>query len=120
MPNRQRSGNEMKMLRQPMGAVSSTVRYILRAACNFFLAFGTLALGHTGFVFVDSHAYTGHDLILLSYFPIYYVGPAPKRLVVHALEVQDVLLPYDAVENEVQTSALYLRSPSRFKAGTSQ
>jgi hypothetical protein len=46
----------MKMVHHPMQAVSSTVRYILRAACNFFLAFGTLALGYAGFVFADSHA----------------------------------------------------------------
>ena len=118
--NGQRSGNEMKMLRQPMRAVSSTVRYILRAACNFFPAFGTLALGYVGFVFADSQAYTGYDLTLLTCFPIYFVGPAPKRLVVRALEAQDVLLPQHAMENEVQASGLYLRSPSRFKAGTSQ
>jgi sortase A len=31
---------------------------------------------------------TGHDLTLLTCFPIYYVGPAPNRLVVRALEVK--------------------------------
>jgi sortase A len=30
---------------------------------------------------------TAHDLTLLTCFPIYYVGPAPKRLVVRAREV---------------------------------
>ena len=30
---------------------------------------------------------TGHDLTLLTCYPIYYVGPAPKRLVVRAREV---------------------------------
>jgi sortase A len=31
---------------------------------------------------------TGHDLTLLTCYPVYYVGPAPKRLVVRAREVQ--------------------------------
>ena len=31
--------------------------------------------------------FTGHDLTLLTCFPVYYVGPAPKRLVVRAREV---------------------------------
>jgi len=31
---------------------------------------------------------TGHDLTLLTCFPFHYVGPAPKRFVVHAREVE--------------------------------
>jgi sortase A len=34
---------------------------------------------------------TGHDLTLLTCFPVYYVGPAPKRLVVRAREADGVL-----------------------------
>ena len=30
---------------------------------------------------------TGHDLTLLTCFPFHYVGPAPKRFVVRAREV---------------------------------
>lgn len=31
---------------------------------------------------------TGHNLTLLTCFPIYYVGPAPKRLIVRAREIE--------------------------------
>ena len=31
---------------------------------------------------------TGHDLTLLTCYPIYYVGPAPKRLIVRAREIE--------------------------------
>lgn len=31
---------------------------------------------------------TGHDLTLLTCFPFYYIGPAPKRFVVHASEAE--------------------------------
>jgi sortase A len=34
---------------------------------------------------------TGHDLTLLTCYPVYYVGPAPKRLVVRAREVQGIV-----------------------------
>ena len=34
---------------------------------------------------------TGHDLTLLTCYPVYYVGPAPKRLVVRAREVDGAL-----------------------------
>ena len=34
---------------------------------------------------------SGHDLTLLTCFPIYYVGPAPKRLVVRARETDGML-----------------------------
>jgi sortase A len=37
---------------------------------------------------------TGHELTLLTCFPFRFVGPAPKRFVVHAREVEDgVFLP---------------------------
>ena len=32
--------------------------------------------------------FTGHDLTLITCFPFYYVGPAPKRFVVRAREVE--------------------------------
>jgi sortase A len=36
---------------------------------------------------------TGHELTLLTCFPFYYVGPAPKRFVVHAREIVRDPLP---------------------------
>lgn len=36
---------------------------------------------------------TGHDLTLLTCFPFHYVGPAPKRLVVRAREVDGITRP---------------------------
>jgi LPXTG-site transpeptidase (sortase) family protein len=45
---------------------------------------------------------TGHDLTLLTCFPIYYVGPAPKRLVVRALEIDGMMQEQLARENEVK------------------
>jgi sortase A len=38
---------------------------------------------------------TGHDLTLLTCYPVYYVGPAPKRLVVRAREVQGMVREQD-------------------------
>jgi sortase A len=43
---------------------------------------------------------TGHDLTLLTCFPVYYVGPAPKRLVVRAREVDGAVQEQFARENE--------------------
>jgi sortase A len=34
--------------------------------------------------------FTGHDLTLITCFPFYYVGPAPKRFVVRAREVENM------------------------------
>jgi LPXTG-site transpeptidase (sortase) family protein len=34
---------------------------------------------------------TGHDLTLLTCFPIYYLGPAPKRLVVRARQLDRIV-----------------------------
>ena len=45
---------------------------------------------------------TGHDLTLLTCFPLYYVGPAPKRLVVRAREVEGATPEQLARENEVK------------------
>jgi len=42
---------------------------------------------------------TGHDLTLLTCFPFHYVGPAPKRLVVRAREVNGKLPEQLAKEN---------------------
>jgi sortase A len=212
----------MNRISHPTKAASSTRTRILRGACYFFLAFGLLALGYAGFVFVDSYSYqalemknfeppgllyephiltegdvigeiqvprlglnvmvvqgdspanlrravghlsksalpgewgnvalaghrdtffrplrdirlgdeirfktrqrsfdylvesievvaptdirvlessTGHDLTLLTCFPFYYVGPAPKRFVVRAREVGGILREQPAGENEVK------------------
>jgi sortase A len=43
---------------------------------------------------------TGHDLTLLTCFPIYYVGPAPKRLVVRAREMDGMLREQLTRENQ--------------------
>jgi sortase A len=46
---------------------------------------------------------TGHDLTLLTCFPFHYVGPAPKRFVVHAHEIDEAIRPGNveaAVEND--------------------
>ena len=50
---------------------------------------------------------TGHDLTLLTCYPVYYVGPAPKRLVVRAREVQGM------VREEVASSTLILPAATR-------
>jgi sortase A len=55
---------------------------------------------------------TGHDLTLLTCFPIYYVGPAPKRLVVRAREMDGMLRGQLARENQGKTPSGPL-SPSR-------
>jgi sortase A len=36
-------------------------------------------------------AFSGHDLTFITCFPFYYVGPAPKRFVVRAREVETML-----------------------------
>jgi len=229
----------MKPLSPSTRGVSSTRTHILRGACYFFLAFGTLALGYAGFVFADSHAYqtlemkkfkqvgrlsephilvegdvigeiqvprlglnavvvqgdsaanlrqavghlsksalpgewgnvalaghrdtffrplrdirqgdeirfktrersfeyrvesieivvptdtrvlkssTGHDLTLLTCFPFHYVGPAPKRLVVRAHEVDGILQEQPAKENEVKEPGGQLPFHWNFDAGAS-
>jgi sortase A len=43
---------------------------------------------------------SSHDLTLLTCFPVYYVGPAPKRLVVRAREVHSVPQEQAVGENE--------------------
>jgi sortase A len=45
---------------------------------------------------------TGHDLTLLTCFPFHFVGPAPKRLVVRAREVDGMLYEQLAKENEAE------------------
>jgi len=45
---------------------------------------------------------TGHDLTLLTCFPFHYVGPAPKRLIVRAREVDKMLQEQSAKRNEVK------------------
>jgi sortase A len=52
----------MNPLSEPTRAASSTRTRILRGAFYFFLAFGLLALGYAGFVFVDAHAYQALEM----------------------------------------------------------
>jgi sortase A len=63
---------------------------------------------------------TGHDLTLLTCFPIYYIGPAPKRLVVRAREVDGMVREQFARENEVKGPGGPLSFHRSFEAGTSQ
>ena len=42
---------------------------------------------------------TGHDLTLVTCYPIYYLGPAPKRLIVHAREIESTAAPERASQN---------------------
>jgi len=58
-------------------------------------------------------ASTGHDLTLLTCFPIYYVGPAPKRLVVRAREVERATRDQLARENEVMAPGPQSVVPSK-------
>lgn len=229
----------MNPLSQPTKAISSPQTYVIRGACYFFLAFGVLALGYAGFVFVDSHAYqtleikkfnqagppsepqilvegevigeiqvprlainaivvqgdstailrqavghlsksalpgewgnvalaghrdtffrplrdirlgdeirfktrersfeyrvesievvaptdirvlessTGHDLTLLTCFPFHYVGPAPKRLVVLAREVEGILQEQLAKDNNVKAPGVQLPFHWNFQTGAS-
>lgn len=44
---------------------------------------------------------TGYDLTLLTCYPIYYVGPAPKRLIVRAREVANTPYERSASQNTV-------------------
>ena len=46
----------------PVKAISSPRRYVLRGACYFFLAFGTLAMGYAGFVFANSRSYQSLEM----------------------------------------------------------
>jgi len=64
---------------------------------------------------------TGHDLTLLTCFPIYYIGPAPKRLVVRAREVDGTVREQFARKNEVKgPGGGPLPFHRSFEAGTSQ
>jgi len=63
---------------------------------------------------------TGHDLTLLTCFPIRYVGPAPKRLVVRAREVDGMMQEQLAKENEVKAPGGPLLFHRSFEAGSSQ
>jgi sortase A len=63
---------------------------------------------------------TGRDLTLLTCFPFHYVGPAPKRLVVHAREVEGAPQEQLANENEVKAPGGQLPFHWIFQAGASQ
>jgi sortase A len=63
---------------------------------------------------------TGHDLTLLTCFPIYYLGPAPKRLVVRAREVAGMLDEEIARKGEVKAPDGQLPFRWNFEAGASR
>ena len=63
---------------------------------------------------------TGHDLTLLTCFPFYYVGPAPKRFVVRAREVNGMPQEQPAGENEVKAPSGQLPFPRNPEADISQ
>jgi sortase A len=69
-------------------------------------------VGPTDLHVLESSA--AHQLTLLTCFPFYYVGPAPKRFIVRAREVDGTLQKQLARKNEIKTSG----APSRF-IGTS-
>jgi sortase A len=62
---------------------------------------------------------TGHDLTLLTCFPFHYVGPAPKRLVVLAREVEGILQEQLAKENDVKAPGVQLPFHWNFQTGAS-
>ncbi|MGC2831954.1 MAG: hypothetical protein WB994_20110, partial [Candidatus Acidiferrum sp.] len=45
---------------------------------------------------------TGHDLTLLTCFPFHYVGPAPKRFVVRARQLDGRMPEAPAIMNAVK------------------
>jgi len=63
---------------------------------------------------------TGHDLTLLTCFPFYYVGPAPKRFVVRAREVNGMPQEQPAGKNEVKAPSGQLSFPRNPEADISQ
>jgi sortase A len=63
---------------------------------------------------------TGHDLTLLTCFPFYYVGPAPKRFVVRAREVNGMPQEQPAGKNEVKVPSGQLSFPRNPEADISQ
>jgi sortase A len=63
---------------------------------------------------------TGHDLTLLTCFPVYYVGPAPKRLVVRAREVAGMFQEQLASQNEAKAPGDHLPFHGNFESGASQ
>jgi sortase A len=63
---------------------------------------------------------TGHDLTLLTCFPFYYVGPAPRRFVVRAREVNGMPQEQPAGKNEVKAPSGQLSFPRNPEADISQ
>jgi sortase A len=62
---------------------------------------------------------TGHDLTLLTCYPIRYLGPAPKRLVVRAREV-DRMLQEQLAQQQGRAPGGQSALEGSFKAGTAQ
>ncbi len=63
---------------------------------------------------------TGHDLTLLTCFPIYYLGPAPKRLIVRAREVEGAIREQLARQNEARAPGGQPPFHGNFESGASQ
>ena len=63
---------------------------------------------------------TGHDLTLLTCFPFYYVGPAPKRFVVRAREVDGMPQVQPAGEDEAKAPSSQLPFHRNSEANISQ
>jgi sortase A len=63
---------------------------------------------------------TGHELTLLTCFPFHYVGPAPKRLVVRAQEVDGSVQEQLAQEDRAQPRKVPPASYWNFEAGSWQ
>lgn len=64
--------------------------------------------------------FTGHDLTLLTCFPFYYVGPAPKRFVVRAREVDGMPQEQPAGEDEAKAPSSQLPFHRNPEANISQ
>jgi len=89
----------------PVKAISSTRRYILRGACNFFLAFGTLAMGYAGFVFANSRSYQALEMekfkqpAALSERRVLVEGDVIGEVQVPRLEIDAVVVQGDSPAN---------------------
>jgi sortase A len=58
---------------------------------------------------------TGHDLTLLTCFPFHYLGPAPKRFVVHAREIDGMIREQRAKASQDEKPGGQLVSGWNFK-----
>jgi len=65
--------------------VGDEIRFATREHIFQYVVDSMEVVGPTDLRVLESR--TGHDLTLLTCFPFHFVGPAPKRFVVHAREV---------------------------------